>query len=430
MPDLEGSRFSYLASAPIAAVFALGLIGLPLLLKLKNSAAANITQMAVAVIYFLAAAYMLWLNNQPWMTAGRWVATLEKQFNQTMANATPKDHFVYFNVTNNYRGAYLARNATGDIGQNPDVDWKTVETEDKLYELGQTRESIASQKKHYHTFYWSESAASFIPVALPPKEVSVDLKTWNAQPIAARLKTIQGGERVSAAPGDRLKVTAGKAPAMLLLNLSQLHPWQTDFVKLDIESNDSKQASGGIDALPSLIVSNNLMPATQISAIDLNGNNLKAEQLLFALRLLPSWFCGSASANAVLVLPPQWSGLLAVTIPEAKTVMPKLERTSVEKYITDKTPMNYTLDVSHIDGAVGAVIQISKKNLFYEKQNSNQFEEALTGQTIKVDSTTCDRVMKTADLNGGGDYQVRCWAVDKNGRRIGVGSDYLLAIVL
>ena len=430
MPDLEGSRFSYLASAPIAAVFAMGLIGLPLLFKLKNSAVANIVQMAVAVTYFLLAAYMLWLNNQPWMTAGRWVATLEKQFNQTMAGATPQDHFVYFNITNNYRGAYLARNATGDIGQNPHVDWKAVETDDKLYELGQTRESIASSKKQYHTYYWSESAASFIPISLPPKVVSTDLKSWNSQSLSARLKTIQGAERVSVASSGKLKVTAGKAPVMFLIDLSRLQPWQTDFIKLDIGSNRSDQTVDGTSLLPSLIVSNNLMAATQIPAIELNGNSLKAKQLLFGLRLLPSWFCGSAPANAVLVIPPQWSGLLGVTIPEAKSIMPRLERTSVEKYITDKTPMKYSLDVSNIDGAVGAVIQISKKNQFYTKQNSNQFEESMTAQTISVNGTKCDRVLQAADLNGGGYYQVRCWAVDKTGQRIGVGSDYLLAIVL
>ena len=130
LPDLEGSRFSYLASAPIAAFFAFGLAYMPAVFsrqkevkEFDSSQLRNPGKFSQAIIvsvclaYFSCASFMLWLNNQPWSVAGRWVNNLEKSFDIILANPQAGHKFAFFNIPNKYRGAYLARNAISDIGQ-------------------------------------------------------------------------------------------------------------------------------------------------------------------------------------------------------------------------------------------------------------------------------------------------------------------------
>jgi hypothetical protein len=422
MPDLQGSRFSFLASAPIAALFAFGLAYFPQLIKLPKGSIASATRAATAVIYFCIAAYMLWLNNQPWMTAGKWVSTMETQFRQILDNASSNDHFIFFNIPNNYRGAYLARNAVGDMGGHPNLDWRAIEQTDKMGELGQSREAIANHTKHLTCFYWSETAAAFIPVTLPPKQLQ-DLSDWNALPLTDKLKVISGADRVQVTSHE-LVVKPGSSVAMVVVEPDKLTPWQIELLEL-------KFGKASSTTTPCLIASTDLLrPQIVPAAYPNTGAESTESQATFATRLLPGWFCATGSTNLVLQFPANWSGRVVADIPPLHTVIPTLIRTSTARYVTATSPLEFSFDVAQIPGAAGAVIEVSKKNLFFSRQNTDQTEQNLVFRTMDFNTLNAQVKMTDKDFKGSGAYQIRCWAVSKQGQRIGCSSDYILAITL
>ncbi|HEY9680496.1 MAG TPA: hypothetical protein V6C86_02795 [Oculatellaceae cyanobacterium] len=420
MPDLQGSRFSFLASAPVAALFGFGLAHFPQVLKLPKEFLSSIARTTVAIAYFCTAAYMLWLNNQPWATAGRWVSTMESQFRQIFEQAPKDDHFLFFNTPNNYRGAYLARNAIGDMGGHENTDWRAIEQIDRMGELGQSRDAIADGTKAYNCFYWSDTLGVFTPQTLPPNKQQ-EISAWNSLLFSEKFKVISGADRAHI-DSDGLTVKPGSSTVMLLLNLAKLTPWQLELLELKFD----KAAPTPLAIASSELMAPQLIPASIPSLED--ASNLK--RAIFVPRLTPGWFSATKSPNFVLQFPSNWTGHVTAEIPMVQTILPKLTRTSTERFTTSKSPLSFAFDVTQIPGAAGATIEISKRNAFFSQQNTGRMEPNLVLKKLEFNELNSKLTMTAKDFVGTGAYQIRCWAVDKHKQPLGLSSDYILAIVL
>jgi hypothetical protein len=71
------------------------------------------------------------------------------------------------------------------------------------------------------------------------------------------------------------------------------------------------------------------------------------------------------------------------------------------------------------------LLQISKKNQCFNQQNTFDFDDEHSGKTIQLSGVKSNVQLKYDDLSGDGQYQIRCWALNDAGARVGVGSDYL-----
>jgi hypothetical protein len=437
VPDLEGSRFSYLASAPLAAFFAFGLAYLPALFvrrqTLNEMDSSKSLQAIVCLAYFCTATFMLWLNNQPWSVAGRWVTSLEKSFNVILANPPAGTKFAFFNIPNNYRGAYLARNAISDIGQHPDADWKALEPDDKHSETGQIRQAIADGGNNYQTYYWNDDLGKFAPVRLSRTLNAQDASDWNALPLNEKCSIIQGGERISGLKNAReWAVSAGVTPIMLTLNFQKLQPSSIEFLQIDSVGTKKKPSSQNGDI--SLLVSSSLLPTTLVKATlsapsprtsVSSESKMLDEKLLFTLRLIPGWFSTSDKSSMVVLIPPTWSGSFQLNVKEDACVLPSLRRVSKVGDVSAKAFQLLSFDVSKIPTATRAVLQISRKNECFSNPCTFDFDGEHSGKVIPLASVRSDVNLTYDDLNGDGQYQVRCWALDSVGKRVGVSSDYL-----
>jgi hypothetical protein len=436
LPDLEGSRFSYLSSAPIAAFFAFGLAFLPELFGRKNSEggssevarALRLSQTVICLAYFCIATLMLWLNNQPWSVAGRWVGSLEKSFNIILAKPSEGMRFAFFNIPNNYRGAYLARNAISDIGQHQNVDWKAVEPDDKRSETGQTRQSIVDGGSNYQTYYWSDDLGKFVPVRLSRVLNVQDVASWNALPLAKKCSIVQGNERITESKNaKKWSVSAGATPVLLVLNYQKLQPSSIEF--LQVESSRVTH-----DSDVSLLVSNAFLPTRPIKSTlspepapvsaDLDSKT-QDERLLFTLHSIPGWFCTSDKSSMVLIIPPGWCGSFDLTVKQNATIVPRLSRVSKVGDVSAETGQMLTFDVSKIPTATKALLQISKKNESFSSQCTFDFDYEHSGKEIPLSGFMSKVELKYGDLDGDGQYQVRCWALNAARERVGVSSDYL-----
>lgn len=425
MPDLQGSRFSFLMSAPISALFAFGLAHFTQLLKLPKGLPSSAAKATVAVTYFCIAAFMLWLNNQPWATASRWASTIESQLRQILDSTSndktsKEEHFIFFNTPNNYRGAYLARNAIGDMGGHENIDWRAVEQNDRMGELGQCRDAIASGSKQFKCFYWSDTLGAFVPQTLPPDKKQ-EIAAWNSLPMRQKFKLISGGDHARL-ENNGLTITPGNSPVMVLLNLGKLTPWQIEMLEL----RSDKTA-----VVPSAITSTELMEPQLIpSAMTSVQDTKDLKRTIFVPRLLPGWFCATKSPNLVVQFPIGWTGHITADIPVVQTILPKLTRANAAKYTTTTSPLAFSFDVTQISGAKGAVVEVSKRNTFFSQQNTDQMEPSLVLKKLEFNTLNSQVTMTEKDFVGTGAYQIRCWAVDKHKKPIGLSSDYILAIVL
>lgn len=442
IPDLQGSRFSYLASAPIAAIFAIGIGQLPAILQMRSARSRLILQALLSAAFFICSGRMLWVNNQPWVAASSWELRLSRDMNLILANAKTDDSFAFFNIPNNYRGAYLARNAIGDIGQHQNVDWEAVEADDRHNELGQLRQKISARKPKVRSYFWFEGTGALEPVSFPPgsdEEATEQQKIWNALPIWRRCTIVQGRERVTAdghagSALNSISIKAGSAPAMVLVSLQGLSTWNCEFLRLREELPADNFAGPGSESV-SLILSNKYMSAnfvhpTAVSPEAGSHNNMKTQHdLMFSTRSIPSWFCTNQAATAVLLFPPSWSGKFSLSVIPEKTILPSLKRAGAGHDITAIRSEKILFDVSNIPEAKGALVQISKKNECFRYQSTSDFEATSTDKTILFKSCAASSVLRYEDFAGDGQYQVRCWAVDETGKVLGVSSDYLFFIV-
>jgi len=340
---------------------------------------------------------MLWLNNQPWSVAGRWVGNLEKSLNIILANPSDGKKFAFFNIPNNYRGAYLARNAIGDIGQHSDVDWKAVEPDDRHSETGQIRESVSNGGSNYQAYYWSDDLANFVPVRLSPNLSARDALAWTALPLTQKCTIIQGSERI-----DRSKQTKnwfikpGFEPIMLTVNYQKLQPSSIEFLQMDCKnaSDSPMHHSGqksGRDSGISLLISNALLPTTVITPTvspvvspmqpSNQSSNQSAEgNLLFTLRLMPGWFSTNDKSSTVLVIPPSWSGSFNLTMKDEEGLLPRLKRVSKAGDVSARAAQLLAFDVSKIPRATRALLQISRKNQCFSRHCTFDFDEEHSGK--------------------------------------------------
>jgi hypothetical protein len=440
LPDLEGSRFSYLGSAPIAACFAFGLAYLPVLFVRRQKTtevdhpqefkSIKLFQAAICLAYFCTATLMLWLNNQPWSVAGRWVSSLEKSFNVILANPPAGTKFAFFNIPNNYRGAYLARNAISDIGQHQDADWKAVEPDDKHSETGQTRQSIVDGGNNYQTYYWSDDLGKFVPVRLSRALNKQDVSDWNTLPLSKKCSIIQGSERIADLKNNSgWTISAGSTPVMLVVNFQKLQPSSIEFLEVDSSSGIQNQPSHEPEL--SLLLSNTFLSTTPIAATvapespSMPAASGSQRNILFSLRSLPGWFSTNDKSSMVLLIPPEWSGSFNLSIKGDDNILPRFRRMVKAADVSAHSGQKLFYDVSKIPTAIGASLQISKKNECFKRQCTFDFDDEHSGKVIQLSGVKSNVELKYDDLNGDGQYQIRCWALNAAGARIGVGSDYL-----
>jgi hypothetical protein len=149
------------------------------------------------------------------------------------------------------------------------------------------------------------------------------------------------------------------------------------------------------------------------------------EKILFTLRSIPGWFSTNDKSSMVLVIPPGWTGSFDLTIKENSSILPRLKRVSKAKDVSSQSAQTLSFDVSKVPGATNASLQISRKNECFRSQCTFDFDDEHSGKLLPLSGVQSKVELKYDDLNGDGQYQVRCWALNAAHKRVGVSSDYL-----
>jgi hypothetical protein len=106
-------------------------------------------------------------------------------------------------------------------------------------------------------------------------------------------------------------------------------------------------------------------------------------------------------------------------------LLPRLKRVSKAGDVSARAAQLLAFDVSKIPRATRALLQISRKNQCFSRHCTFDFDEEHSGKVIQLSGVKSPVELKYDDLDGAGQYQIRCWGIDNAGNRVGVSSDYL-----
>lgn len=410
-PALQGSRFIYYGTAPIALIFAWLLFPT----EARNWPVLSSLRLAAAGWFSIILLIITTGNNQPWNHAMKEVSLFRKAVTEQASALKSTDKLSLLNVPHTYRGAHMLYNAA---------------TMSVLLSKPLTPEAIYSK------------VISFEPATFGDPDL-INISRW-------RNKT---GQDTSSYRWDRTTMTlepivfAGENNNVKLpgLDLSE----QTKFISPELSL--SAQAPDYVDVLlkkeqikqwpEAVITLTALAPSSLQCQFSLPLNKARADgHLRFDVSEHKQWLALGQINQLTLSIqglaPQQQLHILGLETGNLQGQRPKIE--SDEKTLVEdgdgicrprgKMP-SFNYDASIVPGAVSAYVEVSKPNSWFEHysgtfRDTSKSPEALFSHTLGKLKGNGVPITFTG-VKGPGFYQMRMAALDQDGNVIGYFSDPL-----
>ncbi len=449
--DLQGSRLAYLATVPLSLLMAFGFTTVRML---GNPIAwiriANRLRIVMGALFLTAAAAMLWTNNQAWVAAGEQSNAIRQELNALYKDKIQGDPQVLFlGLPDHIHGSYVCRNALYGMTKSPqmhrDIEHNiSVDKFEPILPFGYLKASLQENRDQVKVYRWDLQSKQFVPITLPEKSIKNTNRQDLSQVFAGQslkpLLNVVDKYGISAFSFDDKNVASvtmaapkGRRPALqLALNLPC---FTTDFVALTVLAPSISPDNKGVDLLYKNEINRdfnlfhrahaNLSPSPQ------------PQKLIFSLRSAPEWAMGGTSSGFELYLPLHGElKILSVETIPASALMPTIVFKNSGFLGTkgflhlgkDKLEDTISYDVKGVPGAAGVVFELTRPNLLFASQNDK--DKCLVMQReIKSTDTTGSVTLERKDFTALGIYELRAWAVDRGGERLGVSGDHIVISV-
>lgn len=440
--DMQGSRLAYLATVPIAAglalAFADGGTSQRWIVYLKR--------LLFVGAWFLAAA-LQHFNNAPWAQAGQQANAIRKGLVELYTQFPGDPQVMLVGLPDEIHGAYVCRNAVAGMTMEPQFirnvsNCLMVNRFEPILPFGFLKESISKHRDDIKVARWNQETLKFDPVTIPKTEDLNESGTreWSGKDLEQ--VTYGAGETkiIDAADGGiTLHSENVRARPTMLIKPTGLPSFNTDFLQVTVSG---LQIHGPVKHTGAdLVYTNDLLPETDFhnrvhSELKLDD---KPQTVLFPLRALPDFALGG-TIHAFRILFPEDSSVTvkSIALIPARQLMPSINFENSDYLGTkgflhlgkDKPECKITYDVSGIKNAHSIIFEITKTNLLFSSQNTEEpstvvnSDAQLTGDG-PVGSVTLER----KNFKGLGLYEGRAWAIDKNGTRIGIAGDHIVIAV-
>jgi protein O-mannosyl-transferase len=432
--DLQGSRLAYLATVPLAILFAYGVAAGRDLLRSsrpnhseKNAVANAITQNALPVVFCLLAGTILWINNQPWREAGLEANAIRASLQDIYDMERGDPQTLLIGMPDQRNGAYISRNAIWGMTKYPQMRgdiWNclTLNEFEPVHPFGFLKPSLVAARNDVRVYRWDRAKQKF---------ASVEIKS----------RTTYGGgnDEVSVPFGGPLEVSSPHAKARPELIFSpeisaNVSGWDTDFVRVDLEVQKEGNVATGAD----LLYANDINPEFQLGKrthCDLIPGQ-KKQTLFFALRSLPEWSFGNGDGRLKLLLPPQSIARVeAITVVPASKLIPQIDFDNAGYMGTkgymhvgkDRPTRHLSIDATGIPGAVSTELEITRANMLFEQQNTAKYSTYAREHTPAPLKGTV--TLRKEQFTTPGITELRVWAKDASGKLIGLASDHIVIAV-
>ena len=457
--DLQGSRLAYLATVPLSLLMALGfttvrMVGNPV----TWLRAANRLRIVWGALFVTAAAAMLWTNNQAWVTAGEQSNAIRQELDKLYKTEIEGDPQVLFlGLPDQIHGSYVCRNALYGMTKAPqlhrDVEHNIlVDRFEPIMPFGYLKGSLRDAGDKVKIYRWDLESKKFAAITIPKgsaqagngieKQLNEESKTAVKYegPALKQLLSVSDDYGIKTSSFDEkgnFKIVTdapkGRRPAVKLA--LKLPCFSTDFIAVTVIAGALPAENKGLD----LLYKNDINPEFNLfhRAHANLAQSPQPQRLLFSLRSAPEWALGGNSREFELYLPLRCElKVLSVETVPASAVMPSIAFAKsgflgTKGYLhlgSNKQQDTVQYDAGGISGCTGVLFELTRTNLLFASQNDTE-KSQVTLKEIKSPGTKGSITLERKDFSGLGIYELRAWAVDKDGNRLGVSGDHIVISV-
>lgn len=436
-PDLQGSRLAYLATVPVCMLLTLGMYPA---FRLFSKGWYRISQTAVLCAMLVLSSYLLWNNNLPWKSAGEETTKIQNELRSLFGTIDGDPQTLFLGLPDQIDGAYTCRNALDGMTKKPQLqrdirNCLMVNAFEPILPFGFLKESIAEKNKEILIYRWDAAKGKFVKVEISKADAS-SFKSWSGealqkilsipeQKVKPTLNYLQDGADIStAANSGEIDLDLGSNPC-----------FNCDFIVIKASMEQPAATETGID----LLYSNDMYPDFELRrrAHTTSKVGQKEQTFIFGLRGLPEWSLGGNTHKFRLLMPPGTKfRISSIELAAPQSVVPLISFQNSGYFGTkgylhlgpDQPEQELTVSVREIPEAKTYELEITRANLLFESQNGQSRSKVLWN-LIPGGSATGQTVLNFKDFKTPGIYEIRAWALDKNGTICGAASDHVVLSV-
>jgi hypothetical protein len=410
---LQGSRFIYFSTAPLACLLGFFLFG-HLSTRLASGQLPRLFQKSFLLLRYAVFAWLCLVlvlicqkDNLPWIKAMKEVRTFKEAVEQELKAQNPEHNLCILNIPQSYQGSHMLYNAaTMSVLFCPPLAAQNLNSRIFTFEpatfgdsdlLNRSRFADLLKDKKNHFAVWDRKKYKLNPLKF--KASQTDLSSLNL------LKT---------------PTPLNKGEELLFANLN-INPLDYDLLTVSSDGDNLK---------PNDL---SLKLQNEKHTIILNGT-VEGKELVFHLSEHKSFYSLGQIETISLLSGARNSVLAAVRL--ARLIEQPLLEADKELIVTSdgiarpagKNP-TFKFDASHITGAKNVYFEFSKVNSWFEHYTGSlrsKLKSPQAGLTGTINGVHGKQIAVTfAGLKSHGFFQLRIAAVDANGKILGYFSDPL-----
>ncbi len=424
--SLMCSRFAYFATAPFCTFLAIILF--PFWQAPKRSFLKTFEpwlarfSVALLVCFSLVFCGTTIKNNKPWADAGKQLRAFRAAVAGCFVAANPPEKIALLNIPHRLEGAHMIYNGAmlwvllSEPLTKPSVADRVLNFEPPTYgdpeliNVSRLRRIVKADK--FPVKYWDADKKSLFELKLDPqpKEISFDLSTMN---------TLLGKQS-----GDSLNL---ESPKM------DLNSAAADFVTCTLRFEKNESAKGFV----TLYWSSRLYPSYSIKrslSLAVNYDGLEHEYA-FPVSERKAWIAGE-TINGLMLQVPNAAGSKVESVGKmnvlsARSIMPILEPQDMALGVDGIDRMSGTrfqirCDARQIPACQSIRLELSKPNSWFEHYSGTLRDKTLSEQCLAKFTKVGQQAkfeFTRQDFPQSAYYELRAFALDKQGKPIGICSD-------
>ena len=444
--DLQSSRLGHLATVPVCCLLALGVCSLA---GLRN----HLRAAAVTIVLFLSmTAFWLHVNNKAWANAGTASNNIQHVFS-TLEKQGVKSCIV-FGAPDSRNGAYICRNAFHEM-HSLNLHVLSMPSPLVSQSVGALKDGLV-RRPGDAIYMWDDKLLSIVKCEPVSSAIS--------EPVAysgSQLEKLFPKENKNRFDSNGLKMDDGQVKDIqldrnpssfdvLVLEVMPSKKFSPSSTYIIFNNNFSgQQAVRGQSLKPDTPMFNSAMldsamlnaPTTDSPAAGLKERPVSTQpvHIVFPLRGVPGWQLDSSEHSRLLwvpntknidyirsiVLVPISSFAPAFTSDRYDIFGPQENDHLPGEFRLDsaRKTRTFQFDATKIKAASGVMVELSKPYSPFQSANPVSPDKGESFRSIRINSTSGHFDLSCNDFPKPATYFVRIWAIDVNGRPIGLSSD-------
>lgn len=424
---LQGSRFVYLATAPLSLLLAIAVFPFG---ESSTERSGNIqsvrwfdgfrfgTFIALMVCFAITAAK----NNTPWVHASRELKALHGALEAELTRLPADKSIALINLPQTYRGAHIIYNgATFGVLLRPPLSSSDLSRRVATFEpitygyadlINLTRVKAMMRSNQYKWYGWNRDTLSLTPLYINESEATVSDKAKSD---------------VSLASGD-FSLTGEQS---LLSPTFSLSPLSCDFLNLDM----SVTPLDGIDEFSpaGVVVSwctekNPTFTNSRLLSMPVSADGAR-HMYRMSLTEHKVWLASDRVIRLKLDLFPKPCKvkIYGSSLADGKSLVPSVTFDFESDGLCQANPtLTFSYDASSIPGAVKAMYEVSKPDSWFEHYSGTYRDSQPSKEALKsaiLDSLKSRVTIDASRFGGSGFYELRVAALNDKGKLVGYFSD-------